>query len=190
MTLPSEAIIFEGSMVEKYWKPHQRGTVLIPEPSSYNRQMSFEINDKLMLEEGYNQKEKVSFSEDPQRSAIYFDRILAGDSIKVQGKQNLFFTMITSVQWDVKGYNEKNQYEYAQKIYTEGNSIEASEVWLKLAENGDARAAHQAGVSYFYGDGLERDYSKAKNWLGKAKERGVEDPLFNRFFRDNSHRSW
>ena len=47
---------------------------------------------------------------------------------------------------------------------------EASKMWLKSAEMGYAPCQFNIGAAYLIGSGIEKDLSKAKYWLGKAKD--------------------
>ena len=44
----------------------------------------------------------------------------------------------------------------------------------KSAEDGDAFAQYELGLSYTDGFGVEKDLTKAAEWLRKAAEQGVE----------------
>jgi len=46
----------------------------------------------------------------------------------------------------------------------------SSEWWLKSAEMGYAPCQFNIGAAYLIGSGIEKDLSKAKYWLGKAKD--------------------
>jgi hypothetical protein len=46
----------------------------------------------------------------------------------------------------------------------------ASKMWLKSAEMGYAPCQFNIGAAYLIGSGIEKDLSKAKYWLGKAKD--------------------
>jgi TPR repeat protein len=44
--------------------------------------------------------------------------------------------------------------------------------WLALAEQGDARSQRQLGIMYYLGQGTEKDYTVAHDWLIKAADQG------------------
>jgi len=46
----------------------------------------------------------------------------------------------------------------------------------KMAQQGDAKAQYELGVCYYYGDGVEKDLKKAKEWIEKARKAGYSEP--------------
>ena len=47
--------------------------------------------------------------------------------------------------------------------------------WMqRAAENGDAAAQYNLGLSYADGEGVEQDKAEAAKWYGKAAEQGYE----------------
>lgn len=51
----------------------------------------------------------------------------------------------------------------------------AHRLWLKAAEQGDARAQNNLGLMYKYGDGAPQDYAKAIYWCRKAAQQGYAE---------------
>jgi len=60
----------------------------------------------------------------------------------------------------------------AEAAREEQKAKEGFERLLKAAEQGDVDAQFNLGYSYFTGQGVTRDYTKAAEWLGKAAEQG------------------
>ena len=56
--------------------------------------------------------------------------------------------------------------------YNRGDYVTALHEWRPLAEQGDARAQFSLGLSYENGDGVPRDYTKARQWYEKAAAQG------------------
>lgn len=52
--------------------------------------------------------------------------------------------------------------------YNRGDFAAALREWRPLAEQGDASAQFSLGLSYENGDGVPRDYTKARQWYEKA----------------------
>ena len=48
---------------------------------------------------------------------------------------------------------------------------------MKAAENGDTSAEFFLGVMYLHGEGLERDYDQAVNWISKAAIAGDKNAI-------------
>ena len=46
---------------------------------------------------------------------------------------------------------------------------------VKLAENGNADSQYDLGLIYYNGDGVDKNYRKAKDWLGKAASQGLSE---------------
>lgn len=59
-----------------------------------------------------------------------------------------------------------------QTAYEAGDYNRASELWLPLAESGDADAQNAIGTLYYLGQGYERNYLRAAEWFRKAAEQG------------------
>ncbi|MDP3464740.1 MAG: tetratricopeptide repeat protein [Sulfuricurvum sp.] len=51
----------------------------------------------------------------------------------------------------------------------------AHRLWLKAAEQGDARAQNNLGLMYKYGDGALQDYAKAMSWCRKSAKQGYAE---------------
>ncbi len=59
-----------------------------------------------------------------------------------------------------------------QAAFEAGNYAEARELWLPLAEAGDAEAQNAVGTIYYLGLGVERNYRKALEWFEQAAKQG------------------
>src|SRR5438128_229016 len=59
-----------------------------------------------------------------------------------------------------------------KKKAIERKLAEAARVDRVRAEQGDAKAQHSLGVSYYQGEGVPRDYDEAVRWYRKAAEQG------------------
>ncbi len=75
--------------------------------------------------------------------------------------------------------NPKSMCEFGTMYKTEGYWIvqsdeDAAEWWLKSAELGYAPCQFSIGAAYLIGSGIEKDLSKAKFWLQKAKDSTFE----------------
>ena len=56
--------------------------------------------------------------------------------------------------------------------YNRGDFAAALREWQPLAEQGDANAQFYFGLSYENGDGVPRDYTKARQWYEKSAAQG------------------
>ena len=63
-------------------------------------------------------------------------------------------------------------YQAGMDAYNRGDFKTALREWQPLAEQGDARAQFSFGLLYEKGDGVPRDYAKARQWYEKAAVRG------------------
>jgi uncharacterized protein len=63
-------------------------------------------------------------------------------------------------------------YQAGMDAYNRGDFSTALREWQPLAEKGDARAQFSLGLSYENGDGVPRDYTKAREWYEKAAAQG------------------
>lgn len=58
------------------------------------------------------------------------------------------------------------------------NDVSFSEM-LRRAEQGQPEAQHNIGVSYYGGESVRQDYSKAEKWFRKAAQQGFAAAQFN-----------
>ncbi|MBT5897173.1 MAG: sel1 repeat family protein, partial [Rhodospirillaceae bacterium] len=63
---------------------------------------------------------------------------------------------------------------YGQRLYSLGDYAGALDVWLELAQQGDARAQYSLAVMFHKGRGVEADKEKALEWAGRAAEQGYK----------------
>ena len=55
-------------------------------------------------------------------------------------------------------------YQAGMDAYNRGDFATALREWRPLAEQGDAKAQFSFGLLYENGDGVPRDYTKARQW--------------------------
>ena len=60
-----------------------------------------------------------------------------------------------------------------------GQMTDAVHEILIKAEQGDAEAQYNLGVSYYNGEGVAQDYAEAVKWWRKAAEQGYADAQYN-----------
>ena len=63
-------------------------------------------------------------------------------------------------------------YQAGMDAYNRGDFKTALREWQPLAEQGDARGQFSLGLLYENGDGVTRDYTKARQWYEKAAAQG------------------
>ena len=63
-------------------------------------------------------------------------------------------------------------FQAGMDAYNRGDFKTALREWQPLAEQGDARAQFSFGLLYENGDGVPRDYAKARQWYEKASAQG------------------
>lgn len=63
-------------------------------------------------------------------------------------------------------------YQVGMDAYNRGDFKTALREWQPLADQGDARAQFSLGLLYENGDGVPRDYTKARQWYEKAAAQG------------------
>jgi TPR repeat protein len=63
-------------------------------------------------------------------------------------------------------------FKTAMEAYNRGDFATALREWRPLAEQGDASAQFYLGLSYENGDGVPRDYTKARQWYEKSAAQG------------------
>ncbi|HJS65738.1 MAG TPA: tetratricopeptide repeat protein [Nitrospiraceae bacterium] len=63
-------------------------------------------------------------------------------------------------------------FQAGMDAYNRGDFKTALREWQPLAEQGDARAQFSYGLLYENGDGVPRDYAKARQWYEKAAAQG------------------
>ncbi len=63
--------------------------------------------------------------------------------------------------------------------YTRGDYATAIREWRPLVTKGNAKAQHNLGFMYFYGEGVSQSYSVAMRWWHKAAEQGYAKAQFS-----------
>lgn len=63
-------------------------------------------------------------------------------------------------------------FENAQSAYEREDYKTAFELWLALAERGDANAQYQISHLYQFGQGVTKDHTEALNWLKRSAQGG------------------
>ena len=63
-------------------------------------------------------------------------------------------------------------FQAGMDAYNQGDFKTALREWQPLADQGDARAQFSFGLLYENGDGVPRDYAKARQWYEKAAAQG------------------
>ena len=63
-------------------------------------------------------------------------------------------------------------FQAGMDAYNRGDFKTALREWQPLADQGDARAQFSFGLLYENGDGVPRDYAKARQWYEKAAAQG------------------
>lgn len=66
-----------------------------------------------------------------------------------------------------------------KKMFDKGDYEAAFNLWLPLAENGDADAQNYLGIIYSLGLGKEKDYKKSLAWYERAAKAGNADAQRN-----------
>jgi TPR repeat protein len=85
-----------------------------------------------------------------------------------------FFILIVALQITACG-KETNPKE----AFESGDYETAFNLWIPLAENGDADAQNYLGIMYYLGFGVKKDYKKALYWYEKAAKAGHADAQKN-----------
>lgn len=66
-----------------------------------------------------------------------------------------------------------------KKAFESGDYETALNLWMPLAQNGDAEAQNYLGILYYLGFGVNKDYKKALGWYEKAARAGYADAQKN-----------
>lgn len=74
---------------------------------------------------------------------------------------------------------EQGQLARAQKAFTRNNYVKAHDIWLPLAEAGNAEAQYSLGFLYQSGWGSEQDLLQAVAWYNRAAEQNEARAQFN-----------
>ena len=69
-------------------------------------------------------------------------------------------------------------YQAGMDARNRGDFARALREWRPLAEQGDARAQYYLGLLYENGDGVPRDYEKAREWYEKSAAQGEANAQF------------
>lgn len=66
-----------------------------------------------------------------------------------------------------------------KKAFESGDYETAFNLWVPVAENGNAEAQNYLGIMYYLGFGVDKDYKKALGWYEKAAKAGHADAQKN-----------
>ena len=66
-----------------------------------------------------------------------------------------------------------------KKAFENGDYETAYNLWMPLAENGDAEAQNYLGILHYLGFGVQKDYMKALEWYERAARAGHADAQRN-----------
>lgn len=69
-------------------------------------------------------------------------------------------------------------FQSGKSAFDAGQYSRARELWLPLAENGDARAQHAIGRLYEKGNGVPRDFGQAFTWYRRAADNNDADSQY------------
>ena len=70
-------------------------------------------------------------------------------------------------------------YEDGVAAYQRGNFAMALEIWIPLAERGDADAQNHLGMMHENGHGVPKDDAEAAKWYRKAADQGTAEAQYN-----------
>lgn len=65
-----------------------------------------------------------------------------------------------------------NMFTRGQQLYRAGEYASARDIWMPLAENGDAEAQYSIGVLYKRGESVAKDVLSAAKWFARAAAQG------------------
>jgi TPR repeat protein len=83
---------------------------------------------------------------------------------------SIFYFLTQSVHADINSANAS---------LAQGDYAAASAEFLRLAEDGDAKAQAHLGYMYYVGEGVQQDYTQAIKWYRKAAVQGDKDAQYN-----------
>ena len=90
--------------------------------------------------------------------------------------KNILLTFLLSI---TIVFSASADYRDGDNAYALGNFQEAHLEWLKVAEEGDARAQYNVAWMYAKGQGTAQDFQEAANWYEKSADQGYVDAQFN-----------
>jgi TPR repeat protein len=83
---------------------------------------------------------------------------------------SIFYLLTQTVYADINSANAS---------LAQGDYAAASAEFLRLAEDGDAKAQAHLGYMYYVGEGVQQDYAQAIKWYRKAAVQGDKDAQYN-----------
>ncbi|MBT3666223.1 MAG: sel1 repeat family protein [Opitutae bacterium] len=98
----------------------------------------------------------------------------SGNSIEIEKDQSISPIKVQTNQKTI--YDDKSRLDKARRYYTgvgvEQNYAMAYELFIPLAQGGNAEAARFVGLMRLSGKGIEKDLKLAKEWLSVASQKG------------------
>ena len=136
----------------------------------YNRKITVSLKENDLVGNNLVKQVNCFLSSKYSVNAIFFDRILIGDKTEIKGKRNIVGFRVETITWGQEA--PSSEYEMAKQEYLKGEKENAFKRWQSLAVLGDGKAMYQVGLSYLYGDGVEKSVDEADYWLKSAEEKG------------------
>ena len=90
--------------------------------------------------------------------------------------KNILLTFLLSI---TIVFSASADYRDGDDAYALGNFQEAHLEWLKVAEQGDARAQYNVAWMYANGKGTSQDFEEAVNWYTKSANQGYVHAQYN-----------
>ncbi|MDO4698621.1 MAG: tetratricopeptide repeat protein [Pasteurellaceae bacterium] len=87
-------------------------------------------------------------------------------------KTLLLSSLLATAAFYAQALSPEEQFEQGVTAYKQGNYQKAHELFLPLAEQGEAKAQFNLGVMYKEGEGIKQDDYQAFKWFEKAAEQG------------------
>lgn len=149
----------------------------------YNMLIGYDISGKVEKE-----SERFKIYVDKREKLLKdFDSKLINESEASRQFKILEQKFIDDTSEESKITNAKAvQFNNAVDASNNGKYAEAFKLFKPLAENGDAQAQFNIGVSYQYGLGVKKNFNQAINWYKKALEKGnpkAQNNLGNMYFQ-------
>jgi uncharacterized protein len=120
---------------------------------------------------------KLAAKQNHQLAMEYLHK--SGNSIRIEKQQSIDLINSKTIQKNLP--DDKSRLDKARRFYT-GVGVEQSyemayELFIPLAQGGNAEAARFVGLMRLSGKGIEKDLKLAKEWLSVAAQKGDKTAL-------------
>jgi TPR repeat protein len=136
------------------------------EATKWYRKAADQSNSDGLFNLGRAYEHGIGVSKDPSQARTYYQKAAAAGSRDAQQ------ALAGLGKGPVSGTTAQTQFDEGVRLYKSKDLGGAAKIFLKLAEQGDAKAQLQIGYQYEFGEGVRQSHDEAVRWYRKSADQG------------------